>query len=130
MAVKKYRKRPIVVEAVQVTAENALDVCGWINDGVDEMKQPDARSDAYQRYMFGEPQTMVVEVPTLHGDTEAVEGDWVIRGPQGDFWPVKPDIFEKTYEDPDLYVKRQMVGEPQCSNPNCACQSPVASYDG
>jgi hypothetical protein len=96
---RRYRKRPVEVEAVQVTAENVNDVCGWINDGVDEMKQPDARSAVYERFFFGRPETMVVTVPTLHGDAEAVEGEWVVRGPKGDFWPVRGDIFEESYQE-------------------------------
>lgn len=38
-----------------------------------------------------------LEVLTLHGHTRADVGDWIIRGPSGDFWPCKPDIFEESY---------------------------------
>ena len=118
MVVKKYRKRPIEAEAVQVTAENAAEIAEWITANLDEMHG----ANAYQRYFFGKAQTMVVEIPTLHGLAEAVETDWVVRGPKGDFWPVRNDIFGESYEDADVYVRRQMVGEPSCGDPNCPCQ--------
>jgi len=37
-------------------------------------------------------------IPTLEGPMIARQGDWIIRGVNGEFYPVKPDIFEKTYE--------------------------------
>jgi hypothetical protein len=37
-------------------------------------------------------------VPTLEGQHEAGWGDWIIKGVNGEFYPCKPDIFEKTYE--------------------------------
>ena len=37
-------------------------------------------------------------VPTLHGDTTAEMGDWVVRGEAGDIWPCKHSIFEETYD--------------------------------
>ncbi len=37
-------------------------------------------------------------IPTLEGDHKANVGDWIIKGINGEFYPCKPDIFEKTYE--------------------------------
>lgn len=37
-------------------------------------------------------------IPTLEGDMHVTQGDWIIRGVQGEFYPCKPDIFEATYE--------------------------------
>ncbi|MEI3611620.1 hypothetical protein [Pseudogracilibacillus sp. SO30301A] len=37
-------------------------------------------------------------IPTLEGDMLAVENDYIIKGVNGEFYPCKPDIFEKTYE--------------------------------
>ncbi len=37
-------------------------------------------------------------IKTLEGDHLAIVGDWIIRGVAGEFYPVKPDIFEQTYE--------------------------------
>jgi hypothetical protein len=37
-------------------------------------------------------------IPTLEGDHLAERGDWIIRGVLGEYYPCKPDAFEKTYE--------------------------------
>ena len=37
-------------------------------------------------------------IPTLEGEMTASDGDYIIKGVQGEFYPCKPDIFEKTYE--------------------------------
>ena len=39
-----------------------------------------------------------LSVHTLEGDMRASVGDWIIKGVNGEFYPCKPDIFEKTYE--------------------------------
>lgn len=40
----------------------------------------------------------VIRIQTLEGDMLARQGDWVIKGVKGEFYPCKPDIFEATYE--------------------------------
>jgi len=37
-------------------------------------------------------------IKTLEGEMTALSGDWIIKGIQGEYYPCKPDIFEKTYE--------------------------------
>ncbi|WP_204664866.1 hypothetical protein [Dyadobacter sandarakinus] len=44
------------------------------------------------------PREDKILIPTLEGVMEASLGDWIIRGVNGEFYPCKPDIFEKTYE--------------------------------
>ncbi len=39
-----------------------------------------------------------ITINTLEGKMTASEGDWIIKGVNGEFYPCKPDIFEKTYE--------------------------------
>jgi hypothetical protein len=41
---------------------------------------------------------MFINVPTLEGTIQAALDDWIIKGVNGEFYPCKPDIFEKTYE--------------------------------
>jgi len=84
----KFRKKPVEIEAIQFVGENAEELVNWIG----------GNSDWYQRYFMGKPETKVIEIPTLEGTMEAVEGDWIIQGVQGEFYPCKPDIFEQTYE--------------------------------
>ena len=38
-------------------------------------------------------------IPTLEGVMLAGEGDWIIKGVKGEFYPCKPDIFTATYEE-------------------------------
>jgi hypothetical protein len=77
----KFRKKPVVIDAVQWTGENpdALDVfCG---NSIDWQK--------------GQGELLIA---TSEGDMIAREGDWIIKGVKGEFYPCKPDIFEATYE--------------------------------
>lgn len=39
-----------------------------------------------------------IDIKTLEGTMHANPGDWVITGPEGERWPVKREIFERTYK--------------------------------
>ena len=78
---KEYRKKPIVVEAVQWTGENYAEMCEFIYPGSLEII----------------PQIGLV-IHTPEGDHHASPGDYIIKGVTGEFYPCKPDIFAKTYE--------------------------------
>ena len=78
---EKYRKKPVVVEAVQWTGENVKEV-------LDFMEWRNVAHDA----------TLGLTINTLEGNHHASPGDWIIKGVQGEFYPCKPEIFEKTYE--------------------------------
>lgn len=77
----KYRKKPVVVEAVQWTGNNYIEIDNFIT--VKHETNPSLR---------------VVKIPTLEGVMEATPNDYIIKGVQGEFYPCKPDIFEATYE--------------------------------
>ena len=79
----KYRKKPVVVEAIQLTDENLLEVKDWCNGEL----VPNAETSGYDLY-----------ISTLEGAMCADINDYIIRGVEGEFYPCKPDIFEKTYE--------------------------------
>lgn len=81
----KYRKKPVVIEAVQWNGANHL-----ITETF--MKGSGATID-YSQSKLG-----VIQIPTLEGVMTAQAGDWIIKGVQGEFYPCKPDIFEATYE--------------------------------
>jgi len=76
----KFRKKPVVVEAIQYTVDNSLDVAKFCV-GV-------------RLRTFGDS----IIIPTMEGDHRADNCDWIIRGVKGEFYPCKPDIFEDTYE--------------------------------
>ena len=75
----QYRKKPVVIEAIQWTGSNLKDVLTFLGGAtwMDE-KGP------------------IIE--TLEGELHTSVGDFIIRGVAGEFYPCKPDIFEKTYE--------------------------------
>ena len=76
----KYRKKPIVIEAVRWTGENDSEILKFTScDSV--------------RIYYDE-----IEIHTLEGNMIASKNDWIIRGIQGELYPCKPDIFEETYE--------------------------------
>ena len=80
----KYRKKPVVIEAVQWTGPHGeFDYLWLINGGA-----------AF--HMIRESSALVIK--TLEGDMRADVGDWIIRGVKGEFYPCKPDIFAATYE--------------------------------
>ena len=78
----KYRKKPVVIEAVQYTGNNYDKICDFVGK----------RLDKYD----SELSHIIIE--TLEGNHIASVGDYIIKGVQGEFYPCKPDIFEQTYE--------------------------------
>lgn len=80
----KYRKKPVVIEAMELTHENFAEVKGWCGG----------------KYWSRPPMRAVTGliISTLEGDMTAAFGDFVIRGVKGEFYPCKSDIFAATYE--------------------------------
>lgn len=78
---KRYRKKPVVIEAIQLTKDNQSRV--W-------------------EIMTGESKNLNLKdgitIRTLEGDMLASFGDYIIKGINGEYYPCKPDIFEKTYD--------------------------------
>jgi hypothetical protein len=91
----KFRKKPVVIEALQWTGENLQEVIGFTGkhprwgEWFSSWEEYEARVNA---------DGGVFKIITLEGTMEASIGDWVIRGVNGEHYPCKPDIFEKTYE--------------------------------
>ena len=83
----KYRKKPLVIEAIQWNGHNFADICRFMNCVPDV----DTRG-----LCSGKPSLILI--PTLEGVMEASIYDYIIKGVQGEFYPCKPDIFEETYE--------------------------------
>ncbi len=78
--IKKYRKKPVVIEAVQWTGENSTEV----RDFMGLISLSITVFDTFK-------------IHTLEGEMNAEKGDWIIKGVKGEFYPCKPDIFELTY---------------------------------
>jgi hypothetical protein len=88
----KYRKRPVVIEAIQWDGLNLQE----IKDFVGESLEYDIRDVAWQAGKA--PPQVSMKIKTLEGDHTASAGDYIIKGIAGEFYPCKPDIFEMTYE--------------------------------
>ena len=85
----KYRKKPVVVEAVRFfdTAESLAELSEFMGTDI--------------RVNYADPDSPTLIIPTLEGDHIASIGDYIIKGIKGEFYPCKPDIFEMTYEKVD-----------------------------
>ena len=82
--VRKFRKRPVTVEAMQITdAASVLDIEEWINSSTVGFNT--------------NPPTIWID--TLEGRMEGKVGDWIIKGVNGEFYPCKNEIFIKTYQE-------------------------------
>ena len=88
----KYRKKPVVVDAMQFTGVNyqALSLWGVGFPNADGWNLP-------PRFNIKVKQDGIV-ICTLEGDMTARPGDWIIRGVKGEFYPCRDDIFKATYE--------------------------------
>lgn len=83
----KYRKKPIVVEAIQYQWPDS-------DRGAMMVAQDDVADFMSQNIVITSD---CIEIETLEGVMTAQRGDWIIKGVKGEFYPCKPDIFEATY---------------------------------
>ena len=83
----KYRKKPVVIEAIQWTGLNLKEISNFIN------------SEDFWHKDSG------LFIKTLEGNMKANANDWIIKWVQGEFYPCKPDIFEQTYDKVDNSTK-------------------------
>lgn len=103
MEPKKYRKKPVEIEAMQWDGSltSAQEVAKWCGGRVEYDPKPSDPSDIY----------VSILIPTLEGTMRATRGDYVIRGVQGEFYPCKPDIFEATYDSTTRMVEVSTYGD-------------------
>lgn len=78
--IKKFKKKPVIIEAIQWNGENLSEINEFIKNEVENHES-------------------VLIIPTLEGDMYASLNDYIIKGVNGEFYPCKPDIFDKTYEE-------------------------------
>jgi hypothetical protein len=82
----KFKKEPIVIDAIQFTGLNPYKIERWINE-------PNTLSISRS-----DDGNWLLRINTLEGAMYARPGDWVIKGVAGEFYPCRKDVFEKTYE--------------------------------
>jgi len=100
----RYRKKPVEIEAVQLTWPTWSEVCEFVGEFPEGMKgvYVDEGGNARNDFPGDQPNGDVARIglltPTLEGTMLAVQDDWIIRGVEGELYPCKPAIFAATYE--------------------------------
>lgn len=90
---KRYVKKPIVIEAVQYNGNNVQEILSF------------CRGTAVVGVLNE------ITIKTLEGPLHVSEGDFIIKGVEGEFYPCKPDVFEKTYDVVENAERPQTFGE-------------------
>jgi hypothetical protein len=102
--IKKFRKKPVTIEAVLLenTDSSIQEAMAFMNLVIDSGIKKTESKDNDERvldYFDMCKNKGGIEISTLEGVMKANFGDWIIKGVNGEFYPCKPDIFEKTYEE-------------------------------
>jgi len=80
----KFRKKPVVIEARQITENNLEEIEAWCGGSI--------KGDSLPRNL------RLIVIPTREGGRRALIGDWVIKGVAGEFYPCRPASFADIYE--------------------------------
>ena len=79
----KFKKKPVVIEAIQFTGENCIEIIHFMGGPWQNLELNDTDWPA---------------IHTLEGTLTASPGDWIIKGVKGEFYPCKPEVFAEKYE--------------------------------
>ena len=95
----RFRKKPVEVNAVQLGWDTWSEMCDHAGVG----KLTDNKPEGCYIDAEGNPTKDMTDeigllIPTLEGLMIGRQGDWIIKGVKGEFYPCKPDIFAETYE--------------------------------
>lgn len=102
--IKKFKKRPVVIEALLLensdsSIQEAMSFMNLVIDSGLKKIDPEDNEEKILDYFDICKNKGGIEISTLEGVMKANFGDWIIKGVNGEFYPCKPDIFEKTYEE-------------------------------
>jgi len=128
----KYRKKPVVIEAIE-----------WKGDNLREIIDFAGLHSSAEKWTWNEYKEVVategLKIFTLEGSHMASIGDMIIKGVQGEFYPCKPDIFAKTYEKVAQKEKSETASSTStnttkaeikpCENDNCVNYSEDYDYN-
>jgi hypothetical protein len=78
-----YTKKPVTIEAAYYDWTNVIELAAWLGK---------ERAEIYDEHDAG------LHIATLEGSMKLLPGSWLVRGVKGEFYPVRHDIFEATYE--------------------------------
>lgn len=106
----KFQKKPVVIDAVQFTGTNHEEICAFVG----------------KENMVVASELPHITIVTLEGNMKASQGDWIIRGVKGEYYPCKPDIFEQTYQP----VEEEPVGCCDGCEQGYGCEYEAEYYGG
>lgn len=86
---RRFRKKPVVIEAIRYdgSEESQRAIVNWTS----------GRASGWFGGNYPDGDRYFLQIETLEGVMAAAIGDWIVKGVKGEFYPVKPDIFEETY---------------------------------
>jgi hypothetical protein len=102
---KNYTKKPVTIQAVQWNGDNIKELAKFMQTEADGSWVQDLDLESLQypymnlegEYWFYDTGNLIIR--TLEGRMLASEGDFIIRGIKGEYYPCKPDIFHLTYDE-------------------------------
>lgn len=91
----KYKKKPIVVEAIRWTGSNLEEIRNFVGNDLIEnyIKHFDIEMTLIKQTLTG------IAINTLEGTMKVDYGDYIIKDVNNELYPCKPDVFEQTYEE-------------------------------
>lgn len=92
----KYRKKPVVIEALRLTKDNIFEIMTFM--GTVGILSSTIALDKFEDYKNQVSSRGYLAIETPAGTMKASVGDYIIKGVKGEFYPCKPDIFKATYE--------------------------------
>jgi len=92
----KYKKKPVVIDAVQWTGENHREMFDFLTENAFDKESMQVSGEHF--YIDHNKVEGGLIIKTLEGQHLASIGDFIIRGVKGEYYPCKPDIFHQTYE--------------------------------
>jgi hypothetical protein len=97
--IQKYQKKPVTIEAIQFKEESIPTIKDWLGENL----LAEAR--------YSSPIHWIYYIKTLEGNMKISDGDFIIKGVKGEFYPCKPDIFYATYDGPVKVLWDHTTGE-------------------
>ena len=96
----KFKKKPIIIEAFQVTNESLADKSKWPNWLKSAWEKSHLEDGAFYNkcIMCGDACVSLLCVNTLEGEHIVSLSDWIIKGVLGEIYPCKNEVFELTYD--------------------------------
>jgi hypothetical protein len=125
----QFRKKPVVIDAKQAsgTPESNREIIDWTRGSATPafMDTEVRNCSAEHPDGFDYP---VLKINTLEGAMTVAQGDWIIKGVKGEFYPCKPDIFAATYEEAEPTAMASGIVVPPIGSPSAGTTAASLSF--